>query len=71
MKQGTFDFFEIYTEAQFTSLIGYCKQFIKDITDCRIIGHNFISDYKTCPNFDIVEILMAGGIEPKYIGLFE
>ena len=70
LLSGTFPFFKIFTEAQFTTLIGYCKQFIKDHPDCKIIGHYFVSDYKTCPNFDVPEILSKGGMEEGNIGLF-
>lgn len=70
MKSKIFDFFEIFTDGQFTSLISYCNNFLKQHPECKIIGHYDLTDKKTCPNFNVPEVLTVGGIEEKYIGLF-
>ena len=41
-----------YTAAQWASLAGLCKG-LKEQYDVQIIGHNDVTDEKTCPNFDV------------------
>lgn len=61
-------FLEIFTAAQFTTLIGYCKQFLKDYPGTYISAHYVFDEKKTCPNFDIIETLHRdAGIPAKYI----
>ena len=55
-----FDFHEIYTDMQFVSLISYLKQFNTDHEGVKIVGHNYLNKYKTCPNFDVSWLTQFG-----------
>lgn len=57
-ESGLFDFDVIFTDAQFTSLIGWTKQFLKDQPQAKIAGHNQFTDLKTCPNFLIPNFML-------------
>jgi len=62
-----FPFLEIFTYNQFTILVNYCKQFLKDYLGTYITAH-YVFSPKTCPNFDIVEELHHNaGIPAKHI----
>ena len=61
-KGGVFLFDEIFTDAQFTTLIGYVKQFLKDQPQAKVAGHNVFSDIKTCPNFNVSGLMLLAGI---------
>lgn len=59
-----FEFDEIFTDSQFTTLIGYVRQFLKDQPQAKVTGHSAFSDTKTCPNFNVSRIMLLAGI-PK------
>jgi len=59
-------FSELFTDAMFTSLVSYVKQFIKDHPGDKIAGHYMLSK-KTCPNFLIEEFFALANINPKHI----
>ena len=61
-----FDFYEIFTDAQFTSLTSYINQFLKDHPGDKIAGHYMFSD-KTCPNFVMEDFFNLAGIDLKHI----
>ena len=60
-KSGVYLFEEIFTDAQFTSLIGYVKQFLKHQPQAKVSGHNIFSE-KTCPNFNVSGLMLLAGI---------
>ena len=59
---GVYPFEDIFTDAQFTSLVGYVKQFLKDQPQAKVTGHNLFSDIKTCPNFNVAGLMLLAGI---------
>ena len=61
-KGGVRLFDEIFTDAQFTTLIGYVKQFLKDQPQAKVTGHNIFSDIKTCPNFNVGGLMLLAKI---------
>lgn len=62
---GNFD--QLINDAQFVSLTGYCKQFIKDNPTCMIGGHYQFTDKKKCPGFDVPHYLQFIDIPDKNI----
>lgn len=61
------EFEEIFTDAQFTMLINWVKQFLKDQPQTKISGHNQWTSSKTCPNFNIVDLMLLAGIAKSRI----
>lgn len=64
---GVYLFEDIYTDAQFTTLIGYVKQFIENQPQAKIAGHSQFSEVKTCPNFNVSGLMILAGIGPEKI----
>lgn len=65
-ESRVFLFNEIFTDAQFITLVGYIKQFLKDHPGDKIAGHYMFSG-KTCPNFIIDEVFGKARINMKYL----
>ena len=65
-ESGVYLFDDIFTDAQFTTLIGYVNQFLKDHPGDKIAGHYMFSG-KTCPNIQIEEFLVLAGISLEHL----
>jgi len=61
-----FQFHEIFTDAQFTAMVGYINQFLKDHPGDKIAGHYMFSS-KTCPNFTMEDFFNLAGIDLKHL----
>lgn len=61
-ESGVYLFDDIFTDAQFTTLIGYVNQFLKDQPQAKVSGHNKFSDTKTCPNFNVGGLMLLADI---------
>lgn len=64
---GIFPFHKIFTDAQFTTMIGYIEQFLKDHPETMVAAHYNYTDKKTCPNFPFYDTLRNGDIDPARI----
>ncbi len=65
-ERGIFKFHDIFTDAQFTTLIGYVKQFLKDHENTQVVAHYQFSK-KTCPGFGVYNLLKDADIDPARI----
>jgi N-acetylmuramoyl-L-alanine amidase len=65
-ESGMFNFFDIFTDAQFTLLTGYINQFLKEHPGDKIAGHYMFAN-KTCPNFKLGKFFEMAGIDLKHI----
>ncbi len=63
-----FNFHDIFTDAQFTTFVGYVEQFLKDHANTMIAAHYDFSN-KTCPNFNVYNLLKDAGVDPARLYL--
>lgn len=67
---GTWEFKELYTYAQFVYFSSYLKRAVKKYPWVKIIGHGDVPGTdKTCPNIDMSQFCRNIGIDEKNIGL--
>lgn len=58
VKSGKFDFFDVFTDAQYWTLELYLKETLGDHISLEVLGHYQVpGSGKTCPNFDIPKTL--------------
>lgn len=61
-----FNFADIFTDAQFTSLTSYINQFLRDHPGDKIAGHYMFST-KSCPNFAVEDFFALSDIDIKHL----